>query len=80
MVKLEVFYDGSVDTETPAKAEQLKMKYGRGIDLYIIDISEDTAPEAYGTINPPVIVVDEKRVFKLEGPDSLAGIVKNAIF
>lgn len=80
MVKLEVFYNGTVDQETPVKAEKLKMKYGRGVDLYIVDISEDTAPAAYGIINPPVVVVDEKQVFKLEGPDSLAGIVKHVIF
>lgn len=80
MVKLEVFYNGTVDQETPVKAEQLKKKYGRGVDLYIIDISEDTAPEAYGTINPPIVVVDEKQVFKLEGPDALTGIVRHVIF
>jgi hypothetical protein len=45
-----------------------------------LDISEDTAPDIYGTINPPAVVLDSKQVYKLEGPSSLAGIVKNAIF
>lgn len=80
MLKLEIFYDGSSDRETPLKADGLKEKYGQKIDLYLVDISEETAPEKYGTINPPVVVVDEKQVFQLEGQDSLAGIVRNVIF
>jgi len=80
MLKIEVFYNGEVDNETPLKAEEIIEKHGKGIDLYLVDISEETAPEKYGTINPPVVVIDGKQVYKLEGPDSLAGIIRHAIF
>lgn len=80
MLKIEIFYDGSVDTETPDKAEELKGKYGDKIDLYLMDVSEETAPESYGTINPPMLFIGGKQSFKLEGPDSMAHIIKHAIF
>jgi len=80
MVKVEVFYNGETDRLTPEKAKQLHMKYGGKIDLYVVDISEESAPEAYGTINAPIVVLDGKQVFKLEGTDSLSGIVSKAIF
>ncbi|ADD69183.1 hypothetical protein Dacet_2421 [Denitrovibrio acetiphilus DSM 12809] len=80
MLKIEVFYDGTEDNETPLKAEEIREKYGNKVDLYLLDISEETAPAVYGTINPPAVVLDGKQVYKLEGASSLAGIVKNAIF
>lgn len=80
MLKIEIFYDGSVDKKTPEIADELKAKYGDKTDIYVLDISEETAPESYGTINPPTVVIDGKQSFKLEGPDSLGSIVKNAIF
>lgn len=65
----------------PLIADEMKEKYGSSIDLYVQDISEDTAPpEAYGTINPPVVVVDEKQMFKLDEPEGLTTIVAKAIF
>jgi len=80
MLKIEIFYDGSADNETPLKAEEMKTKYGDKVDLYLLDISEDTAPEKYGTINPPVIVLNGKQSYKIDGPESLGSIIKNAIF
>jgi hypothetical protein len=80
MLKIEVFYNGTVDNETPKKSEEIAERYGRKIDLYLVDLSEDTAPEHYGIINPPVMVIDGRQIYKLDGPDSLAGIVGKAIF
>jgi hypothetical protein len=80
MLKIEIFYDGSVDNETPAKADEMKEKYGDKADIYLLDISEETAPESYGTINPPMVVLNGKQSYKIEGPDSLGSIVKHAIF
>jgi hypothetical protein len=80
MIKVEVFYNGTVDNKTPAVAEELMERHGEKVDLYLIDIAEHTAPQNYGTINPPAVVVDGKQMFRLEGPDSLAGIVGKVIF
>jgi len=80
MLKVEVFYDGSSDRETPLLADELKTKYSGNIDLYLLDISEDTAPEGYGIINPPAVVLDEKKVVQLEAPSGLSSVVAKAIF
>jgi len=80
MVKVEVFYDGTVDKETLKTAHALRAKYDGKADVYIMDISQETAPTKYGTINAPAVVLDGKHAFKIEGPDSLSGIVRNAIF
>lgn len=80
MMKVEVFYDGSVDSETLKKAHALRAKYDGKADFRITDLSQETAPTRYGTINPPAVVIDGKHAFKIEGPDSLSGIVRNAIF
>lgn len=79
-MRIEIFYDGSVDRKTPEFVEDLKYKYGNKAEIVCLDISEETAPPKYGTINPPVIVLDGKRVIKLEGDDSLEHIVSKAIF
>jgi len=80
MLKIEIFYNGDIDKVTPKKADELISKYGGKIDLYLVDVSKETAPAEYGTINPPELVLGGKQKFKLEGPDSLSGIVQNAIF
>lgn len=80
MLKIELFYNGEVDNQTPAMADELISKYGGKIDLYLVDVSKETSPAEYGTINPPELVLDGRQKFKLEGPDSLKGIVQHAIF
>lgn len=80
MLKIELFYNGDIDTKTPAMADELISKYGDKIDLYLVDVARETSPSEYGIINPPELVLGGKQKFKLEGPDSLAGIVRNAIF
>ncbi|PLX67533.1 MAG: hypothetical protein C0603_09070 [Denitrovibrio sp.] len=80
MLKVEVFYNGDVDNETPLVADELKTKYGSDIDIYVQDIAIDTAPDAYGTINPPVVVIDGKQMFQLDEPEGLTNIVSKAIF
>ena len=80
MLKVEVFYNGDTDSETPLRADELKTKFGSSIDLYVLDISEDTAPEAYGTINAPIVVLNEKQKFQLDKPEGLTSIVTKAIF
>lgn len=80
MLKVEIFYNSTVDNDTPAKADEIRAKYKGKVDVYLLDISEHTAPEKYGIINAPSVVIDEKQIYKLEGPDSLTGIVKNVIF
>lgn len=80
MLKIEIFYNGDIDTATPKKADEFRSKYGDRIDLYLVDVSKDTSPAKYGTINPPELVLDGKQRFRLEGPDSLSTIVRCAIF
>ena len=80
MLKVEVFYNGDVDNETPLVADELKTKYGSDIDVYVQDISIDTAPDAYGIINAPVVVLGGKEKFQLDGPEGLTSVVTKAIF
>lgn len=80
MLKIEIFYNGDTDTVTPSKADELISKYGGKIDLYLVDVSKETSPAGYGTINPPEVVIGGKQKYKLEGPDSLSGIIRHAIF
>ncbi len=80
MLKIELFYNGDTDKTTPAKADELISKYGGKIDLYLVDVSKETSPAKYGTINPPEIVIGGKQKFKLDGQEDLSGIVAHAIF
>lgn len=80
MLKIEIFYNGDIDKETIKVADELRAKYGDKIDLYTVDVSKETSPEKYGTINPPVLILDGKQKFRLDGPDSMSTIVRCAIF
>lgn len=80
MLKIEIFYNSEADNATPTFAKELKDKYGGQIDLYLVDVSKETSPAKYGTINPPELVLDGRQRFKLDGPDSLSTIIRCAIF
>lgn len=80
MVKIEVFYNSGVDTKTPEMAEDIKYKFGNKVDVRLIDLSNEKAPEEYGIINPPEVVIDGKKKMKIEGEDSLKEIVTKVIF
>ncbi|MBZ4643650.1 MAG: hypothetical protein PWQ25_1505 [Deferribacteres bacterium] len=80
MIKVEVFYNSGVDSRTPEIAEDLKYKFGSKVDVRLIDLSDEKAPEEYGIINPPEVVIDGKKKIKIEGSDSLKEIVTKVIF
>lgn len=80
MVKVEIFYNSGVDTKTPELVEEIKYKFGNNVDVRLIDLSEEKAPEDYGIINPPEAVIDGKKKIKLEGEDSLKEIITKVIF
>ncbi|MCB4203986.1 hypothetical protein LF845_03310 [Deferribacterales bacterium Es71-Z0220] len=80
MVKVEIFYNSGVDTKTPDVAEDIKYKFGSKVDVRLIDLSSEKAPEEYGIINPPEAVVDGKKKVKLDGEDSLKEIISKVIF
>ncbi|PLX67170.1 MAG: hypothetical protein C0602_10755 [Denitrovibrio sp.] len=80
MLKIEILYNGSIDKETLKKAHALRAKYDGKANVGIMDISQETAPPKYGTVNAPTVVIDGKHAFKIEGPDNLSEIVRNAIF
>ncbi|MGC8768633.1 hypothetical protein [Calditerrivibrio sp.] len=78
MLNIEVFYNGNIDRETTDIVENIRYKFGKNVKLY--DTNETAIPEKYGILNPPVVVIDGKKVIKLSGKDSLEEIVTKAIF
>ena len=80
MVKLEIFYDSSVDGKTPELVDEIKYKFSGKAEIQMIDTSEEQVPEKYGTINPPAVVINGKQIIKLESKESLKEIAAKAIF
>lgn len=80
MIKIELFYNSNIDSETPKLANKLKETFGDKVEIIVMDTYEEPIPEAYGIINPPVAVINEKRKIKIEGFDSLSEVVGKAIF
>ncbi|MGB9731155.1 MULTISPECIES: hypothetical protein [Calditerrivibrio] len=80
MLNIEVFYNGNIDRETTDIVENIKYKFGKNVNVKLYDTNETAIPEKYGILNPPVVVIDGKKVIKLSGKDSLEEIVTKAIF
>jgi hypothetical protein len=80
MVKVEIFYNSGVDSKTSEIAEEIKYKFGGKVDVKVVDLSNESAPEEYGIINPPVAVIDGKKKIQLAGEDSLKEIITKVIF
>jgi hypothetical protein len=80
MVKIEIFYNGNIDKETPEVAEDIKYKFGKNVSVFLCDTNEETIPEKYGILNPPVAIIDGKKIVKITGRDSLEEIVSKVIF
>lgn len=80
MVKVEIFYNSGVDSKTLEIAEEIKYKFGGKVDIKVVDLANESAPEEYGTINPPVAIIDGKKMIQLKGEDSLKEIITKVIF
>lgn len=80
MVTLEVYYNGNIDKETPELIEGIKYKFGKNISVQLFDTNENAIPEKYGIVNPPVVIIDGKKMIKINGRDSLEEIVSKVIF
>lgn len=80
MIKLEIFYNSDVDSETQKLAERLKEKFEDNVDVVLKDTENDLIPESYGVINPPVAVIDGKQKVKIEGHKEFEKLVMKAIF
>lgn len=80
MVKLEVYYNGNIDKETPELMESIKYKFGKNVSVSLFDTNEHVIPEKYGILNPPVAVINGKKIIKINGRDSLEEIVSKVIF
>jgi len=79
MLKIDVYYDGSVDDVTPEKAEELKYKFGSKVEVVTVDTSSEKTPDNLGSVKVPAVSMGGK-LYHLEGPDSLKNIVGKAIF
>lgn len=78
-MKVEIFYDSSVDTQTPSVVADLRKKHPT-VDVILKDTDNEQTPHEYGIINPPTAVVDGKKIIQIERPDSLMNIVTKVIF
>lgn len=77
---IEIFYDGEVDTETPALAEKLKTRYKEQVEIKLINLATETAPPEYGIINPPLAVLNKDTFIPFKGPAVADHIASKAIF
>ncbi|BAI81474.1 conserved hypothetical protein [Deferribacter desulfuricans SSM1] len=80
MIKVEFFYNGSKDTNTPEIAKNLAEKYRDKIEVILIDTEKEKIPEEYGILNPPVVIIDKKKKIQLDSKENLDEIVTKAIF